>query len=123
MAESHRCLIFHRVMCRKCVACHENEPPCGISHLTVTLKQLSHDAIFCLHQGKEGAWLPRFGGTGQWSRLCLGHRVWEARKPTVISRCKWSCLPLLQTVDLTAGCCMRRGTSTDRLCMFDRIGA
>src|SRR3954469_15076694 len=87
MAESHRCLIFHRVMCRKCVACHENEPPCGISHLTVTLKQLSHDAIFCLHQGKEGAWLPRFGGTGQWSRLCLGHRVWEARKPTVISRC------------------------------------
>ena len=85
--------IFHRVICRKCVACHENEPPCGISHLTVTLKQLSHDAIFCLHQGKEGAWLSRFGGAGQWSSLCIGHKVREARRLTVISGCKWSCLP------------------------------
>jgi hypothetical protein len=30
-----------------------------------SLKRLPHGAIFCLHAGKEGISLPRFGGAGQ----------------------------------------------------------
>jgi hypothetical protein len=38
---------------------------CVISRAPMMLKRLSRGAIFCLHAGKEGSSLPRFGGSGQ----------------------------------------------------------